>query len=118
MSVCSTDIYFSFLLQLYLFWYKNYVYYSVIIFQAVEVVSGLISRGEINSLEGLVSSDIITQIKRNLSIFSLKQRQELAICASDIYFSFPYEVGVMFPNEDSKYLLYANSRYLFLIDYY
>lgn len=68
--------------------------------KAVEVVSGLISKGEINSLHGLVSSDVIAQIKRNLSTFSLKQRQELAISANDIYFSFPYEVGVMFPNED------------------
>lgn len=68
--------------------------------KAVEVVSGLISRGEISDLQGLVSSDVITQIRSNLSTFSLKQRQELAIRATDIYFSFPYEVGVMFPNED------------------
>uniref|UniRef100_A0A1B6BYB6 Tim44-like domain-containing protein n=1 Tax=Clastoptera arizonana TaxID=38151 RepID=A0A1B6BYB6_9HEMI len=68
--------------------------------KAVEVVSDLISRGELNSLDGYVSPEVIAQIKTRLNSFSLKQRQDLSLSAEDMYFCFPYEVGVMFPNED------------------
>uniref|UniRef100_A0A1B6HW95 Uncharacterized protein n=1 Tax=Homalodisca liturata TaxID=320908 RepID=A0A1B6HW95_9HEMI len=70
--------------------------------QAVESVSGTISRGDLDNLSGLVTPDVITLVRDSLTTFSLKQRQEFAIKSDDIYFCFPYEVGVMFPNEDKN----------------
>uniref|UniRef100_A0A1B6GAU0 Juvenile hormone esterase binding protein n=1 Tax=Cuerna arida TaxID=1464854 RepID=A0A1B6GAU0_9HEMI len=70
--------------------------------QAVELVSGTISRGDLDSLSGLVTPDVITLVRDSMTTFSLKQRQEFAIKSNDIYFCFPYEVGVMFPNEDKN----------------
>lgn len=71
-------------------------------FQAAELVSGLISKGELDSLSGLVTTDVIQQVRESLETFTLKQRQQFSIRSEDIYFCFPYEVGVMFPNEESK----------------
>uniref|UniRef100_A0A1B6LUF9 Uncharacterized protein n=1 Tax=Graphocephala atropunctata TaxID=36148 RepID=A0A1B6LUF9_9HEMI len=70
--------------------------------QAVELVSGTISRGDVDNLSGLVTSDVVTLVRDTLTTFSLKQRQEFSIRSDDIYFCFPYEVGVMFPNEDKN----------------
>lgn len=69
----------------------------------METVSGLISKGDLDNLSGLVTPEVIAHIRDGLETFTLKQRQEFAIKADDIYFAFPYEVGVMFPDESSKY---------------
>lgn len=76
-------------------------------FQAVEVVSGLLSRGEFNGLEGLVTPEVITEVKKSLSSFNMAQRQQLAVDQNDIYFSFPYEIGVIFPDENGRCLAFS-----------
>jgi hypothetical protein len=71
-------------------------------------VSGIIARGDVDSLPGLVTPEVIDQVRQSLQTFTLKQRQEFAIRADDIFFCFPYEVGVMFPNEaneESEFIL-------------
>lgn len=69
----------------------------------MELVSGHISRGDIESLNGLVTPEVISIVKESLEELTLKQRQDFKIRQEDMYFCFPYEVGVMFPNEDSKF---------------
>ncbi|XP_067001257.1 m-AAA protease-interacting protein 1, mitochondrial isoform X2 [Anabrus simplex] len=69
--------------------------------QALEYVSGCLSRGDYDSLKGLVAEEALEEVKRNISTFSIQQRQMLDITKDDIYFSFPYQIGVMF-NDDDK----------------
>lgn len=73
-------------------------------FQAVEYVSGCISRGDFTSLENLVTQEALIELKRNISTFTLHQRQELALSKEDIYFCFPYEIGIMSIDDDSKFV--------------
>lgn len=59
----------------------------------LQVVSKRISEGEIKSLEGLVTNDIIPNLQKVISLMSLSQREQIAINVDDIYFSFPYQVS-------------------------
>ncbi|KAJ8925992.1 hypothetical protein NQ315_009847 [Exocentrus adspersus] len=70
--------------------------------KAVEVVSHKLAEGDLKSLEGLVTNDIIPTIQRTVSLMSLSQREQLSIEKGDIYFSFPYQVGVIFNEEEGK----------------
>ncbi|XP_046398675.1 m-AAA protease-interacting protein 1, mitochondrial isoform X2 [Ischnura elegans] len=67
--------------------------------QAVEVVSQAISKGDWDALQELVVEGTIAEIRNSVSRFSVQQRQDLAVSKEDIYFSFPYQVGVMFDDE-------------------
>lgn len=73
-------------------------------FQAVECVSQCISRGDFAALENILTQDALEVVKRNISTFTLHQRQELALSREDIYFCFPYQIGVMFSDDDSKFV--------------
>ncbi|XP_049962471.1 uncharacterized protein LOC126482399 isoform X1 [Schistocerca serialis cubense] len=70
--------------------------------QAVETVSAYLPKGDFENLEGLVHEDTIKELKKNITSFSLKHRQELAVNKEDIYFSFPYQIGVMFSDDDEN----------------
>jgi hypothetical protein len=72
--------------------------------QAVECVSNCLSRGDTAALESMVTQDALEVMKRNISTFTLHQRQELALSKEDIYFCFPYQIGVMFNDDDSKFV--------------
>lgn len=56
------------------------------------MVSQKISQGDIKSLEGLVTSEVIPTIQKAVSLMSLSQREQISVNAEDIYFSFPYQV--------------------------
>lgn len=58
----------------------------------VKVVSSSLAAGEFQSLDGLVSSEALHELKKNLSVMSMSQRNEIAVIKDDIYFSFPYHV--------------------------
>lgn len=49
--------------------------------------------GDIKSLDGLVSAEAIDELKKNLSVMSVSQRNDIAVRKDDIYFSFPYQVS-------------------------
>ncbi|KAK7864218.1 hypothetical protein R5R35_002059 [Gryllus longicercus] len=70
--------------------------------QAVQCVSSYLSRGDYNSLEGLVTKDALSEVKRNMSLFSVEQRHDLFVDKEDIYFSFPYQIGIMFNDDDQN----------------
>ncbi|XP_021913470.1 uncharacterized protein LOC110826789 isoform X2 [Zootermopsis nevadensis] len=72
--------------------------------QAVECVSNCLSRGDFAALENMVTQDTLQVVKRNISTFTLHQRQELALSKEDVYFSFPYQIGIMFNDDDSKFI--------------
>ncbi|CAG2054690.1 unnamed protein product [Timema podura] len=70
--------------------------------QAVEVVSGYLSNGNYEALQGLVTNETLQEVKSNIAEFSMQQRLELALSKEDIYFSFPYQIGVMFNDNDQQ----------------
>lgn len=59
----------------------------------VKVVSSALASGELHSLEGLISTEALDELKKNLSVMSVSQRNEIAAIKDDIYFSFPYQVN-------------------------
>lgn len=66
----------------------------VILISYLQVVSKKIAGGDLKSLEGLVTQDLIPNIQNALSLMSLTQREQLAINVDDIYFCFPYQVSL------------------------
>ncbi|KAL1501961.1 hypothetical protein ABEB36_007182 [Hypothenemus hampei] len=68
--------------------------------KAVEVISHRLSQCQ--DLEGLVIPDIIPTLQDRVSKLSLIQRELISIDAEDIYFSFPYQIGIMFTNENTE----------------
>jgi len=69
--------------------------------QALVHVSHLISEGKFDELEGLVTAEAIAEVQRKHSKLNLAQRQNVAIQSEDIYFAFPYEVGIMIEDSES-----------------
>ncbi|XP_014243705.1 m-AAA protease-interacting protein 1, mitochondrial [Cimex lectularius] len=70
--------------------------------QAVEKVSHHLSMNELRHLVGLVTPDVIAEIKICLTNFSSKAESALAIKKDDIVFSFPYEVGIILPDDNDE----------------
>ncbi|KAG8180704.1 hypothetical protein JTE90_005801 [Oedothorax gibbosus] len=70
--------------------------------QAIGVVSSFLSQGDFNSLKGLVTEDAITEIKRNFSSLTVKERQDLLIKVTDILFAFPHQIGIIFDDNNQK----------------
>ncbi|KAK4883955.1 hypothetical protein RN001_000226 [Aquatica leii] len=70
--------------------------------KAVEVVSNKLSEGDLKALDGLVATDALPDLQKAVSLMSLAQREQLAINIEDIYFSFPYQVGVIFSDDEGK----------------
>ncbi|XP_058449854.1 m-AAA protease-interacting protein 1, mitochondrial [Malaya genurostris] len=70
--------------------------------QALQVVSAALSGGELKNLEGLVDRQTLQDLKDSVGKMSVAQRYDLMVDKKDIYFSFPYQVGVMFDEEDEQ----------------
>ncbi|XP_068219009.1 m-AAA protease-interacting protein 1, mitochondrial [Palaemon carinicauda] len=67
--------------------------------QAVVHVSQELSKGNFNALEGFLTKPSIEEAQRNYALLSLKQRLDLAVEAEDIFFCFPYQIGMIFTKE-------------------
>lgn len=70
--------------------------------QALAAVSALLSQGDFQALTGLVSDEAVSEVQRNYSLLSLKQRQELKVKPSDILFTFPYQIGISMDDSGIK----------------
>uniref|UniRef100_A0A1Q3FFT0 Putative juvenile hormone esterase-binding protein n=1 Tax=Culex tarsalis TaxID=7177 RepID=A0A1Q3FFT0_CULTA len=68
--------------------------------QALQVVSASLAGGELKNLDGLVERQTLNNLKTAIGKMSVAQRYDLLVAKDDIYFSFPYQVGVMFDEED------------------
>ncbi|XP_026497782.1 uncharacterized protein LOC113401918 [Vanessa tameamea] len=71
---------------------------------AVEVVSESLQSSNFKALEGLVDKDAIVTLKEAVSKLSVTQRQMLAINKEDIFYAFPYQVGVMFDDSEKRWV--------------
>jgi hypothetical protein len=70
--------------------------------QAVATVSGLISKGQFESLEGLVANDAIWELRRSYDSLSPQQRQFVAADPTDFFFRFIYEIGMIFDDDTDQ----------------
>ncbi|XP_001867849.2 m-AAA protease-interacting protein 1, mitochondrial [Culex quinquefasciatus] len=70
--------------------------------QALQVVSASLAGGELKNLDGLVERQTLNDLKTAVGKMSVAQRYDLMVAKEDIYFSFPYQVGVMFDEEDEE----------------
>ncbi|XP_050356610.1 uncharacterized protein LOC126777584 [Nymphalis io] len=71
---------------------------------AVEVVSENLQSSNFKELEGLVEKDAIVTLKEAVSKLSVTQRQMLAINKEDIFYAFPYQIGVMFDDSEKRWV--------------
>lgn len=65
--------------------------------QAVEFVSEKLVSGEYDDLEGVVEPEALSQMKTAVASFTVFQRNLLKVAVDDIFFSFPYQIGIMIP---------------------
>jgi hypothetical protein len=67
--------------------------------QALTYISSKLSKGEFEDLEDVVDPAALEEIKRNMANFSMAQREMLAVEPEDIFFSFPFEIGIIIPDD-------------------
>lgn len=60
--------------------------------QAVHVISNKLANGDWDGLKGIVSEDVMPELRENLSKMTVAQRSQVAIAKDDIYLTFPYQV--------------------------
>ena len=65
-------------------------------------ISEKLSKGEFDDLEDLVDADALAEIKKNMAGFSMAQRELLAVDPEDIFFSFPFEIGIIIPDKQPE----------------
>lgn len=70
--------------------------------QALQIISAKMAGGDISTLSNLVSQDALDKLKPIIQTLSMSQRQQLEIKKEDIYFTFPYQIGIMFNEDDEK----------------
>lgn len=69
--------------------------------QALIFIANSLAKGDVDSLEGLVSKEALTEIRWNVSRCSLGQLSQLAINdPEEIYLSFPYKLGIIMNDTD------------------
>jgi len=63
--------------------------------QAVGVVSNCIARRDFSTLQGLVTNDVLKQVKSIVSNLSDKEIKDMAFSDEDIYLSLPCQLDVI-----------------------
>lgn len=65
-------------------------------------MSSCISKGDFENLQGLLTPELLEQVKQKVSLLSLAQRQQIDLVSDDVYFAFPYQIGIMFSDEEAS----------------
>lgn len=80
--------------------------------QALEVVSHRLANGNFRDLQGLVTSDALDIVQRNVERMTMSQRAAIAVKQDDIYYSFPYQVGIMFDDDEEDDEMNPHKRFV------
>ncbi|XP_008210384.1 uncharacterized protein LOC100116759 [Nasonia vitripennis] len=75
--------------------------------QALSVVSSALAREDYDSIQDLVDKETLAKTRQKISTLTAEQKQLIEIHKDDIYLTFPYQVGIMFDNDDK-----ANQRFV------
>jgi len=70
--------------------------------QAVIGVSKIISKGDFNSLDGLLTKQAISEIRQNYNKLNDTQRQMIALKPEDIFYKIIYEIRMIFNDETNQ----------------
>lgn len=70
--------------------------------KAMQVISSKLMNGDFSTLNHLVSSEALNELKPVIQKLSVSQRRQLEIRESDIYLTFPYQIGIMFDETNEK----------------
>jgi len=70
--------------------------------QAIIEVSKIISKGDFNNLEGLLTNQAIREIHQNYNELSDDQKTLIALKSEDIFYRFIAEVGMIFNDETNQ----------------
>ncbi|KPJ09481.1 Uncharacterized protein C2orf47-like, mitochondrial [Papilio machaon] len=81
-------------------WMKYYLRCTPHIINKLECLQ----KSDFQTLEGLVEKDAIAALKNAVTKLSVSQRQLLSIDKEDIFYAFPYQVGVMFDESDKRWV--------------
>lgn len=86
--------------------YSNEKFSKKIVFEqdfviSFQVISAKLVNGDFAHLGNLVSSEALNELKPVIQKLSVSQRRQLEVKESDIYLTFPYQIGIMF-DEDNK----------------
>ncbi|XP_055692669.1 m-AAA protease-interacting protein 1, mitochondrial [Lutzomyia longipalpis] len=70
--------------------------------QALQAVSTKLSDGDTTDLTDLLSRECATEITASIRKMSVAQRHEIRVIKEDVYFSFPYQVGIIFDDDSGE----------------
>ncbi|XP_055703554.1 m-AAA protease-interacting protein 1, mitochondrial [Phlebotomus papatasi] len=70
--------------------------------QALQAVSTKLSDGDTSGISEWVSKECVNELAKSLRSMSVAQRHEIRVIKEDIYFSFPYQVGIIFDESSSS----------------
>lgn len=68
--------------------------------QALEVVSNRLATSDFKGLQGLMENDTLSTVQKSIERMTVAQRSALAVNRDDVYFSFPYQVGIILDDEN------------------
>ncbi|XP_015122736.1 uncharacterized protein LOC107045115 [Diachasma alloeum] len=75
--------------------------------QAVETVSHFLSKENYEALEGLVTPEVIQQLRQKICTLTPSQKELIAIRKEDIYGQFPYTMNMLYEGEGDNKKAYA-----------
>lgn len=64
------------------------------------IVSSALAREDYDSIQDLVDKETIARTRQKISTLTAEQKQLIEIHKDDVYLTFPYQVGIMFDNDD------------------
>ncbi|RXG54083.1 hypothetical protein Avbf_09054, partial [Armadillidium vulgare] len=70
--------------------------------QALVKVSNMLSEGDLSRLKNFIDENALKEIQKNFSVLSVKERLDLAVNVDDIFFYFPYQIGLIFNNDGNS----------------
>ncbi|CAF0817089.1 unnamed protein product [Rotaria sordida] len=73
--------------------------------QALTVVSHLIGNNQFDDLSGLVTQQVIDEVKKNYENLTSEQKQKIPIEESEIVFSYPYLIGMIMDEQINSRLV-------------
>uniref|UniRef100_A0A6M2E5V7 Putative juvenile hormone esterase binding protein n=1 Tax=Amblyomma tuberculatum TaxID=48802 RepID=A0A6M2E5V7_9ACAR len=79
--------------------------------QALTYVSVLMANEDFKSMEGLVTSDVVSAAQSNCCSLSVEQRKKLTVDLSDIYFCFLYQIGIIMDDNSNQRFVEATVVY-------
>ncbi|XP_077299274.1 m-AAA protease-interacting protein 1, mitochondrial [Arctopsyche grandis] len=70
--------------------------------QALHTISSALSESDFGTVKELVSEEAYSELYYSVSEMSLGDRENILVDKEDVYLCFPYQIGIIFNNENDK----------------